>query len=954
MAKKGRPKRSNPQAERKIFQAELEKCPICNSRLSSTGNSAHSRKTVQTFQGEQYVVAYSRLCNNSKCEKYKHHYHAVGHLGVALPGETYGLDIVAFIGWQRDREQRRFAEIHKILNQKGVQINERSVGRLYRLYQVLLKSGHKKIYARLVKTEEEYGGLILASDGLKPDGGGGTLYILYEVLSGTPVTAMWQEVADAVHLTAWLRQSEAVNFNVLATMSDHEEALMIALNTVWPDAKHQLCQSHFIGGLSRPIHEADQKLQADLKTHLQKLPKPPKLKGQQEKTDDQRAPKDDYSEATEHSKENLRQQKANQASREPLLTNLLFRQQPISLFERESGLPINPCAVLWDQYYRYYRSAVQDACNRSRRKPFQLGGLAGFQQLSGILKHIEQREQIYGPDPFLSSLQSRLRQAIDLTHSQAEDIRKATSFLQQVEHFLAHIPRPILKPITSSSDKSDRSNSDGWHPIPPGREPKYKVGDIATAIIKQVWQFLFRPIKKIRFRDGHFWYFFEGIGTGYCEDDVLLASTVGKRAEGLIWDGESVEGTVTSKESTTMAQSHSPCNKDSASRNQSDMSVQPDLPLGVNNGQDSTSVNQSDKSRGLDLPLDEGNDQDSISANQSDKSREPDLPLGEAHREGSTSTNQSDKSREPDLPLGKGNGQDLTSTNQSDKNRELDVPLGHPLEQDSTSANQSDKGALNHAPLDLGLSQGLTSLDMLRNLVVTRPSVPQLAPSVSGEGQSPNSQAQSAQLCCSCAEQREGQPPNSSTEMIVNHEKINPLVYVQRQESIRVAVRQQLEQMFKQFAQKTELGVVCQRVVKKWQNMALTWLPGILYCYEIGGLPRHNLELEAVYGKLRANQRRISGRKETSPLRLFGAGEVMNLMINSEAELLEWCQAVAKDKQTYRRERRLQEEAEERQRWLKRLHRHPIQAMRQLDQQFYATLNKLGLMPVHDGKPHET
>ncbi len=130
---------------------------------------------------------------------------------------------------------------------------------------------------------------------------------------------------------------------------------MIALNTVWPDAKHQLCQSHFIGGLSRPIHEADQKLQADLKTHLQKWPKPPKLKGQQEKTDDQRAPKDDYSEATEDSKENLRQQKAKQASREPLLTNLLFRQQPISLFERESGLPINPCAVLWDQYYRYVR-----------------------------------------------------------------------------------------------------------------------------------------------------------------------------------------------------------------------------------------------------------------------------------------------------------------------------------------------------------------------------------------------------------------------------------------------------------------------------------------------------------------------------------------------------------------------------------------------------------------------
>ena len=135
--------------------------------------------------------------------------------------------------------------------------------------------GYKKVRSRLAKTEQEYGGLVLASDGLKPDGCGGTLYVLYEVLGGTPVAAAWQEVADTIHLTAWLQQSEAADFKVLATMSDHEEALVIGLNTVWSDAKHQLCQEHFISGLSKPIHEADQQLQAILKKELRGLPKPP-------------------------------------------------------------------------------------------------------------------------------------------------------------------------------------------------------------------------------------------------------------------------------------------------------------------------------------------------------------------------------------------------------------------------------------------------------------------------------------------------------------------------------------------------------------------------------------------------------------------------------------------------------------------------------------------------------
>ncbi len=277
MAKRGRPQRSNPQAERKIFTVELAACPTCSKPLTSVGNTAHSIKTVQTFEGEFHVVAYSRLCGCPDCEKYGHHYHAVGHLHVALPGETYGLDVVAFIGWQRDREHRRFSEIRGLLNDKGIDINERSVGRLYRLYQALIKGGWKRGQERLAQAEREHGGLILASDGLQPDGCGGTLYVLYEVLSGTPVSAMWLETADAIHLTAWLRQAPVVDFKVLATMSDHEDALVMALTTVWSESPHQLCQEHFISCLSEPIHDTDQELQASLQVELRGLPKPPKL-----------------------------------------------------------------------------------------------------------------------------------------------------------------------------------------------------------------------------------------------------------------------------------------------------------------------------------------------------------------------------------------------------------------------------------------------------------------------------------------------------------------------------------------------------------------------------------------------------------------------------------------------------------------------------------------------------
>lgn len=125
------------------------------------------------------------------------------------------------------------------------------------------------------------------------------------------------------------------------------------------------------------------------------------------------------------------------------------------------------------------------------------------------------------------------------------------------------------------------------------------------------------------------------------------------------------------------------------------------------------------------------------------------------------------------------------------------------------------------------------------------------------------------------------------------------------------------------------------RLLSKWRSMSKTWLPGILYCYDIPGLPRSNLDLESVFGRLRRAQRRITGRKETTPLRIFGPGQMMLLTLD-EQEVLPQLQSVPVD--VYWSQRRRQAEREEPRRWLRRLHRDPAQALKQLDEQFCAVV----------------
>lgn len=149
-------------------------------------------------------------------------------------------------------------------------------------------------------------------------------------------------------------------------------------------------------------------------------------------------------------------------------------------------------------------------------------------------------------------------------------------------------------------------------------------------------------------------------------------------------------------------------------------------------------------------------------------------------------------------------------------------------------------------------------------------------------------------------------------------------------------VQRELEKMISDLAQQPNLYPLTRRLIRKWHSMSKTWLPDILHCYDVPGLPRSNLDLESAFGTLRRDQRRVSGRKETTPLRIFGPGEISLLALDEE-EVLPLLQSVPVDE--YWSQRRLQEEREEPRRWLTRLHRDPVRALAQVDEQFYVVVN---------------
>jgi hypothetical protein len=265
-----RPERRYPEAKRQIFISELKVCIHCNLELKLRPNW-HMRKTIQTLSGPRFLAGRAKVCANTECLHCGTRYYASQVLLLSLPKSSYGLDVVAYIGWRHEHDQRQFVEIQRELNQKGIEINERNVGKLYRQYLALLGAGSEPIKKKLDEIVEKHGGLIFGVDALQPEGHGSLLYVLYEILSGTVVSAIQLEPPNEKDLTNWLKAYQS--YPVLASVSDGEERIIAALRAVWPNAPRQRCQEHFLGNLADEVLENDTELRKRMRVDLGGLPK---------------------------------------------------------------------------------------------------------------------------------------------------------------------------------------------------------------------------------------------------------------------------------------------------------------------------------------------------------------------------------------------------------------------------------------------------------------------------------------------------------------------------------------------------------------------------------------------------------------------------------------------------------------------------------------------------------
>lgn len=251
--------------ERHIYHPEVKECPHCNEALRARRNYKW-RKTVQHLDRVAYVASQARECVNPECEYRGQTYTSAAAQMVTVPECTYGLDVIAQIGWWRDKEHLNREQIHRRLQERGIQICEREVDHLYARYQVLMGCAERLGAERLQEVAQERGGLIISLDGLEPEGASETLWVVREVQENLNMVVGWLPQVNHETLGALLKPVVDLGLPILATVSDKQGCVRKALEEVWPDIPHQWCQSHYLGNATKPIYEHD----SEVKTTLRK------------------------------------------------------------------------------------------------------------------------------------------------------------------------------------------------------------------------------------------------------------------------------------------------------------------------------------------------------------------------------------------------------------------------------------------------------------------------------------------------------------------------------------------------------------------------------------------------------------------------------------------------------------------------------------------------------------
>jgi hypothetical protein len=222
-------------------------CSFCETGLYVC---SHRKRRVFTLQGPCLLIARLGHCPDPGCQGYRGTVSPREEMAIAPPRLAVGWDVFAWIGHRRFARHWSVPQIcAELSDSHAIDLSEDAVEDYVRQYAVMVTARHTD-REQMRKAYAQTKSLVLAIDGLQPEKGHETLYVVRElnqkrVWFAEPLLSSTNDEVRRV----WARTrqiAEALGIPVVGWMSDKQEAFVQGIAAEFPGVPHRFCDNHFL------------------------------------------------------------------------------------------------------------------------------------------------------------------------------------------------------------------------------------------------------------------------------------------------------------------------------------------------------------------------------------------------------------------------------------------------------------------------------------------------------------------------------------------------------------------------------------------------------------------------------------------------------------------------------------------------------------------------------------
>jgi hypothetical protein len=237
----------------------------------------HRYRHVHTLEGPVELVCKLNHCPDGTCPGHSVTKSPEVEVTIALPKWAIGWDVLCWIGHRRCSRHWSISQIEAELGDRyGIKLSEDSLARYIRHYQAMLAARQEDPEA-LRRQYQAVDEIILSIDGLQPEKGHETLYVVRELTQKRVwfAEALLSATADEVRrLIAKAKEWAAMLGKPVGLwLSDRQDAFVTGIAAEFPGVPHRYCQNHFLRDVAKPVLEADSHTKVQMRRKVRGLRK---------------------------------------------------------------------------------------------------------------------------------------------------------------------------------------------------------------------------------------------------------------------------------------------------------------------------------------------------------------------------------------------------------------------------------------------------------------------------------------------------------------------------------------------------------------------------------------------------------------------------------------------------------------------------------------------------------